>query len=467
MRTKAKAIVMTILVVLFLVNIPIYGQQAAETEASETYLQAREVFRRAKELFLEKRFEEARPLLAEAVNRFPQYCDAYFYIAQIDYKNGEFDQALQAIANAESHFNSALNMELHEAEGEIRQNLIKQERRNLAADIYFVYGNILLKKNDFRQAHEKYLEAVQYNPRHRQAFNNLLNLHLRLDNRELAMELLKRAESYGVSVNPKLKLEILDINGELDKQETWKITLTNGQSWVGKIVSREGSIIKVQTDLGELEFHLDGIFSIEPYTGETEVSTAEPVTEPVAEQMAEAPKTEVQEFRPRRRIRFKKLFFQLNYDFFSHASADYRDVYGSIASFAVVNVGYRFSSALFAKFGFNYYGQDGEVPGVGIQTEANQKFWSLVLGYEGKIVGRFAYQVEGGPFYIDYKEKVQGAELGGNALGFRLGGNLVYRFGGSAYTVISAGYLNASDTVGDKTVKLGGLYTGAGIGLLF
>ena len=467
MRTKVNAIVTTLFLTLFLVNIPIYGQQAAETDANESYLKAREVFRRGKELFLEKRFEEARPLLEDAVNRFPQYCDAYFYIAQIDYKNGEFDQALLAIANAESHFNSVLKMELHEAENEIRQNLIKQERRNLAADIYFVYGNILLKKNDFRQAHEKYLEAVQYNPRHRQAFNNLINLHLRLDNRELAMELLKRAESFGVPVNPKLKLELLDINGELDKQGTWKITLMTGQSWVGKVVSNEGDILKVQTDLGELEFQKDSIFSIEPYTGETETPVVKPVTEHVAEPVAEAPETEVQEFRPRRRIRFKKLFFQLNYDFFSHASSDYRDVYGSTASFAVVNVGYRFSSSLFAKFGFNYYSQDGEVPGVGIQTEANQKFWSLVLGYEGKIIGRLAYQVEGGSFYIDYREKVRGAELSGNALGFRLGGNLVYRFGASAFTVISAGYLNASDTMGNKKVKLGGLYTGAGIGLLF
>jgi tetratricopeptide (TPR) repeat protein len=459
MKTKSNSILAAIFLALFLVNLQVYGQQAQGDSADESYLQAREVFRQAKDLFLLQKFDEARPLLSEAIKIYPQYCDAYFYTAQILYKNGEFDKALQAIADAESHFNTVLRMELSATENEIQQNLIKQERRYLAADMYFVYGNISMRKKDYRKAHEKYLEAVQYNPRHRQAFNNIINLHLLLDNRELALELLKRAEASGVQVNPKLKLELLASNGELDKQETWKVTLKNGQVWVGRIVSREGSIIKVNTDLGELEFHKDGIFSIEPYTGEVEA--------PAMEQVVEIPRTEAQEFRPRRRIRFKKLFFQMDYNFFSHASSDYRDVYGSSASYTVMNVGYRFSSALFMKFGFNYFGQEGEVPEVGIRTEADHKLWSLVLGYEGKIVGGLAYQVEGGPFYINYKEKVRGAELGDNAVGFRLGGNLVYRFGDSAYTVISAGYLNASDTIANKQVKLGGLYTGAGIGLLF
>ena len=451
MKKLSSVILLSMLFSLFLVNVSLFGQEEATGDGTETYLQAREVFRKGKELFQEGRIDEAKLSFLEAAKLFPQYADAYFYMAQIHYKQGEFDLALQAIADSESHFNSVLSMELKVADTEIQQNIIKQERQQLAADIYFVYGNILLRKKDYRQAHEKYLEAVQYNPRHRQAYNNLINLHLLLDNRELALELLKRAEASGVPVNPKLKLELLAVNGELDKQAVWKVTLTSGQVWTGEIVSREGSIIKMKTDLGELEFHNDGIFSIEPYTGEVDT--------PATAQPAEVFQPDVQDLRKMKKARFKKLFFQLDYNFFSHASSDYRDIYGSTASFAVMNVGYRFSAKLFMKFGFHNYGQDGEVPPIGIRTQAEQKLWSLV--------GRLGYQLEGGAFYIDYEEKVRGAQLGDTAVGFRLGGNLVYRFGDSAFTVISAGYLNASDTIGNKDVTLGGLYTGAGIGLLF
>lgn len=448
------------LVVLFLASTLGYGRQTAEDKDLESYKQARGAMQQARELFEEARYDEARPLLAEAIRLFPQYSDAYFYTAQILYKKGSYDQALQAIVDAESHFNRVLHMEIQIAESDIQRNLIQQERRNYASDMYFVYGNIWLRKKDYKQAHEKYLEAVQYNPRHRQAFNNLINLHLRLGNNDLALELLKRAEESGVSVNPRLKLQTLEKSGELQKHDTWKVTLTNGQNWIGKIVAVEESLLKLQTDLGELEFHKDSIFSIEPYSGEAE--------EPVVEQEAVDLSTPTpQPFHARKRVRFKKLFFQLDYDFLSHASADYRDVYGSSASFAVLNVGYRLPSGLFLKFAFSDFSQDGEVPQVGIPTQAQQKFWSLVLGYEGKITGRLGYQVEGGAFYTDYGETVGVAELSDHAIGFRLGGNLLLRFADSIYTIVSVGYLNASDTIESKQVKLGGFYTGAGIGLLF
>jgi len=454
----------TLFILLFVLVavMTVFGQQKAPDGEIETYLSAREILNQGKDLFQENKIGEAGPLFEEALRIFPQYADAYFFLARIHYTQGNLDLALQAIADAESHFNTTNRMEMEAATNEIQKNLVEQERRQFAADLYFVYGNIQLKKKDYRQAHEKYLEAVQYNPRHHQAFNNLIQLHLLLDNRDLAYELLKKAEESGVVINSHLKLETLAVNGKLDAQSIWKLTMKDGQVWTGSIGSREGGIVKVKTDLGELEFHQDRILSIEPYTGEPQTSVQEIETSeaPVAQPAA-------QEFRPVRRTRLRRLFFQLEYDVFSHASSTYRDVYGSLASFAVVNVGYRLSPSLFLKFGFNFLSQDGEVPGVGIQTETEQKVWALVLGYEGQIVERLGYQVEGGAFYIDYKEKVIGAQLGDSAIGFRLGGGLLYRFGDSVYTIVSVGYLNGSDTIGDKDVKLGGLYAGAGVGLLF
>ncbi len=460
MNLRHRAVLFIVIFGLAMMGMSISGQQENIDSEIETYIQAKAAFNRGKELFVENRVGEAEPLFEEALRIFPRFSDAYFYIAQIQFKKGDLDLALQAISDSESHFNTTNRMELKAAGSEIQENLVKQERRYFAADLYFVYGNIFFKKKDYRQAHEKYLEAVQYNPRHHQAFNNLINLHLLLDNRDLALELLKKAEASGVTVNPNLKLGVLAANDQLDNQKLWKLTLKNGQSWTGTIISRDGGIVKMKTELGEMEFHKDGIFSIELFSGETEAP-------PPAAIVETSPASPPQTFQPKRRERFQKLFFQLDYDFFSHASSAYRDVYGSLASFAVVNVGYRFSPRLFMRFGFHFFTEDGEVPGIGIGTRSEQKLWSLVLGYEGKIVNRFSYQVEGGAFYINYKEKVVGGQISDNAIGIRIGSGLVYRFGSSVYTVISAGYLNGSDTIGNKDVKLGGLYAGAGIGLLF
>jgi pentatricopeptide repeat protein len=193
----------------------------------------------------------------------PEHAEAYFFLAQIDLKKGEFNQALADIEKAESNYEFigqfyAYTQELRleqlrddksRLEGELgayRDKLAKattdEERQRIQAllistqgqlssinsrlneplpdvlvipgDYYYIHGNILFKLQKFQEAHDRYLEAIKLDAKHPGAYNNLINLCYMAKNYDEALKFVNQAEANGVPLNPKLKEAVLKAAGK-------------------------------------------------------------------------------------------------------------------------------------------------------------------------------------------------------------------------------------------------------------
>ena len=75
----------------------------------------------------------------------------------------------------------------------------------MPADYFYLHGNIYFKLRDYQQARDQYVEAIERDPKHEKAYNNLINIYFMAKQYEKALELVENAESDGVSINSKLK----------------------------------------------------------------------------------------------------------------------------------------------------------------------------------------------------------------------------------------------------------------------
>jgi pentatricopeptide repeat protein len=82
------------------------------------------------------------------------------------------------------------------------------------ADYHYIHGNILFKLKEFQQAHDQYLQAVTVDPKHKDAYNNLINIYLMSKQYQKGLDYLKLAEENDVKVNEKLKEALLKAAGK-------------------------------------------------------------------------------------------------------------------------------------------------------------------------------------------------------------------------------------------------------------
>lgn len=454
-------LVTAIFIFIFIFTADLYqgiGQEASNPEAQlkENYRQARAIFLKAKESFRQKSTDEAEAQFKHCTAVFPRYADAHYYLARIQYQRQDFMVALQAIQSAEIHFSFLKNLEISLAQNEIEAARIQDEKLKLYADYLYLHGNILFKTEQYEKAHRQYLETIRQNPLHAQAYNNLINLHYLLKNYPLAVEYLNQAEAAGVAVHTALKIEILKASGQMKDIEGWKIVLKNGQVWTGKIVSQEGSLIVIHNEMGNLEFHRDGIMSIEPLAGETPPPPEAQPSSPV-EPVQAGP----------RLLRSARLFFQLNFNQSFPADQNYKELYGNNKFFVGLHIGYRVFRDLLLWLGYGSTTAKSTIPILELNSEAEQRFVSLELAYQLKLWKNLKFQLRLGIVPIQYKETVATDEIKESAVGFQVGGDLLYHLNRSIYAGVAIGFLSASDTIGEKSVKLGGLNAGLAIGLKF
>lgn len=78
------------------------------------------------------------------------------------------------------------------------------------AEYFYVHGNILFRLKRFAGARDQYLETVNRDPRHRNAYNNLVNLYFVTRKLKKSLYYLDMAEKNGVPVNPRLKQAVLN-----------------------------------------------------------------------------------------------------------------------------------------------------------------------------------------------------------------------------------------------------------------
>lgn len=229
----------------------------------QKFKQAKRMYVKGEQLYLKGKLAKAQDALEKCVEVFPQYSEAYFILAQVQYKLKDYTVALDHIANAKTHFKFmsdirvSTQLEYLDTLREQRQKLQEQLRglreqlssakddseksriesaigtaemqvsqidnrmhspipniEDVPAEYYYVHGNIFLKMKNFQEAHKQYLEAVRVDPKHANALNNLSTLYYMVKKYDKAKEYLEKAEATGFTVNEKYKSALMKALGQ-------------------------------------------------------------------------------------------------------------------------------------------------------------------------------------------------------------------------------------------------------------
>jgi tetratricopeptide (TPR) repeat protein len=195
--------------------------------------------------------EGARRVLEKCVRTLPRLPDACFFLAQISYRKNDFTSALDWIGKAESGYRNLqtimarLNQSMMKMDQDQKEKLseysldllimsqraqcssdrlknesnrvdeiageIKPEQRDhiradmpVSAEYSYVHGNILFRMKRFPEAETQYLDVLRFDPRHVNAYNNLITLYLASRRVGLARQFVEQAERNAVSLNPAL-----------------------------------------------------------------------------------------------------------------------------------------------------------------------------------------------------------------------------------------------------------------------
>jgi len=241
------------------------GHHVVEKKLIERFKMAEPKFQKAKEFFIEGKYTKSERELRKCLEIMPEHANAHFLLSQINYKNGNFAQALADMEKAKANFDlisqlynftheerlehlreQKMNQETHlvtlqQQLGQVRTNEDKQKIQTsisltkslisqinthlnepvppalqISAEYFYFHGNILFKLKKNQEAFDQYKEAVKIDPQHTNAYNNLINLFLMAKNYQGALYYVNQAEGNGVEVNPKLKDAVLKA---LEKKE--------------------------------------------------------------------------------------------------------------------------------------------------------------------------------------------------------------------------------------------------------
>jgi pentatricopeptide repeat protein len=81
---------------------------------------------------------------------------------------------------------------------------------DIPAEYHFIHANILFKLKRYGEARSFYQAAVEADPHHENAYNNLISIHFASGDTAGARKYLEQAEANGVRVNEKLKKAVLE-----------------------------------------------------------------------------------------------------------------------------------------------------------------------------------------------------------------------------------------------------------------
>jgi len=149
------------------------------------------------------------------------------------------------------------------------------------------------------------------------------------------------------------------------------------------------------------------------------------------------------------------------------ADDGFKEIYGNGLFYPELKLGYKMSKSWFLWARYGFLSANGTTPVLNREAKSTQHFLSGGPGYMAKISQKLIYTIEAGVFYVKYKEEALGEELSDSAVGFRVDSGLMYRLSQALFVEITLGYLNASDTIEDFPVKLGGFKAGIGLGVSF
>lgn len=239
--TKSKQVLLVISLTLFLFCIcaSSFAQEdftREEKRLFQSYQAANKRFEKGKKEFGKGKLDKAEKEFTEALNIMEQHADSHFMLAQIAYKKGDFEVARSRMEAAKENYHFIVKMKMNMEQirilkmQEARDSGTYDERgtegldhrlsrpvatkEEIPADYHYVHGNILFRLREFQQAHDLYVQAVKLDPKHKDAYNNLINIYLMSKQYQKGLDYLKIAEANDVKINEKLKEALLKAAGK-------------------------------------------------------------------------------------------------------------------------------------------------------------------------------------------------------------------------------------------------------------
>jgi glyoxylase-like metal-dependent hydrolase (beta-lactamase superfamily II) len=240
------------LTVLTFLALPMTGaEDEALREAWNKIPAAERHFQNGLSAFNAGRTEAARTEFEKCLREMPRHAFAHYYLANLFYvgkdlqrsldhmeqaladltfmqelndfaikqKNRTFDSYAQMLASEWDNAGScrtrrqieSLAGELADTKGKEELRVASQEAAGSQQRAHYLYfmGNIYFQLRRFPEAVEKYREAIELNPRHASATNNLAAISYMAGDLQGASDLLERAGQQGLEDNLNLKLQFL------------------------------------------------------------------------------------------------------------------------------------------------------------------------------------------------------------------------------------------------------------------
>lgn len=228
----------------------------------QNYHSAHRNYEKGKKNFDKGKLPKAEAEFLLCIDKMPEHAEARFYLARIAYSTERLIQALEWIEGAKRDYavNAQLESIVEQQQRKEQLEMSRQEKMNrlryletqttrnsrgeeqkiaageneltkiaeeisrleeeadrpptvnmeIPADYHYVHGNILLKLERIREAQALYEKAVEIDPEHGEAHNNLAAIFFSDQKYQEALEYLEKAESFGASIQPEFKQRLLD-----------------------------------------------------------------------------------------------------------------------------------------------------------------------------------------------------------------------------------------------------------------
>lgn len=256
---KRSVFIGAFLAVLLSAGLPLRGQkQESIDETLKRLSSANNSYAKGMEEYKMGRHEKSEAAFEACLTKFPEHAYAHYYLANIFFVRKDFASSLGHMEKALAQFDAmkalsaraedrktkqhdAINLALEEMADsttscrdsrsiEMVQNLLDAEefnREKAAAQreemfarmkahyIYFL-GNVLFQLQRVPEAFRRYEEAIRLDPRHADAYNNLIAICFIVREYKTAQSFLERAEEQGLdeSLNLELKEQLFKALGK-------------------------------------------------------------------------------------------------------------------------------------------------------------------------------------------------------------------------------------------------------------
>jgi hypothetical protein len=162
-----------------------------------------------------------------------------------------------------------------------------------------------------------------------------------------------------------------------------------------------------------------------------------------------------------------KFFIAVTGNYTIPAESNFDEIYGKSLISPEISAGFKFYRNFYIWGAYGFSSKNGVLPIFEEPSKWKETLLSLGLGYNGNLSVLLGYKIDVGVSFINYSEEAFGDFMSEKTVGMRVDGAGIFKVSDRLFTEISMGYVFASDTVGEISIKLGGLKAGFGLGLRF